>query len=231
MAIDSVRSGVYEILNTVNSKSYIGSAVNIEKRWCQHKSMLLASCHNNCHLQSAWNKYKEEAFEFGILSRVPREELIAEEQYWMDLHCSYNPNFGYNKAPKAGNTLGVKHTDEARAKISAARMGGTHTGEARNKISVGQMGNQYALGHIVSAEVRAKISAAQMGRTLTEETRNKISAAKMGKILTAESRAKISASLMGNQRSLGIKHTDETRAKLSAASTCYWAAKKNVGII
>ena len=38
---------------------------------------------------------------------------------------------------------------------------------------------------------------------------------------TAEYRAKQSAKLLGNKNSLGFKHTDETRAKVSAASTTH----------
>jgi predicted GIY-YIG superfamily endonuclease len=49
-------SGVYEIKNTLNNKRYIGSSVNIQKRWYAHKRMLNLNTHPNKHLQAAWNK-------------------------------------------------------------------------------------------------------------------------------------------------------------------------------
>lgn len=55
-------SGVYEIRNTLNNKRYIGSSINIYRRWRDHKRMLNLSVHPNKHLQSAWNKYGEKHF-------------------------------------------------------------------------------------------------------------------------------------------------------------------------
>lgn len=60
-------SGVYEIRNALNNKRYIGSSINIYRRWRDHKRMLNLSVHPNKHLQSAWNKYGEKHFVFKIL--------------------------------------------------------------------------------------------------------------------------------------------------------------------
>ena len=35
-----MNTGIYIILNNKNCKKYIGSAVNIEKRWREHKNVL-----------------------------------------------------------------------------------------------------------------------------------------------------------------------------------------------
>jgi hypothetical protein len=61
-------------------------------------------------------------------------------------------------------------------------------------------------------EHRAAIAAAMRGHKVSEETRAKIS-------------AKVSASLQGNQRRLGIPHTEETKARMRAAQ----AAAENTG--
>ena len=71
-------------------------------------------------------------------------------------------------------TLGLKHSDEARIKISTAHKGKT-----------------------VSAETRAKVSAARKGSTVSDEARAKMSTAHTGKILSAETRAKMSAAKTG----------------------------------
>lgn len=46
-------AGIYQIRNIVNGKVYIGSAVNIERRWGMHKNRLKAGQHRNIHLQRA----------------------------------------------------------------------------------------------------------------------------------------------------------------------------------
>ncbi len=51
---------VYTIKNVINNKIYIGSAVNIKKRWHEHRNLLNNNNNNKHHspiLQNAWNKY------------------------------------------------------------------------------------------------------------------------------------------------------------------------------
>ena len=54
-----IQSGIYQILNTVNGKFYIGSAVDFTLRWAQHKWEFKNNRHSNTHLQRAYNKYGE----------------------------------------------------------------------------------------------------------------------------------------------------------------------------
>ena len=62
--------GVYKILNTVDNKFYIGSSINIQKRFKGHTSALNKGIHNNQYLQRAWNKYGESSFAFIVLEEV-----------------------------------------------------------------------------------------------------------------------------------------------------------------
>lgn len=55
------KSGIYRIVNLANDKFYIGSAVNLERRWYMHRNRLNAGKHRNAHLQAAWSKYGEAA--------------------------------------------------------------------------------------------------------------------------------------------------------------------------
>lgn len=52
-------SGIYGIFNLVNGKVYIGSAINLKKRFSDHKGRLQKQKHRNGYLQNAWNKYRE----------------------------------------------------------------------------------------------------------------------------------------------------------------------------
>lgn len=105
-------SGVYEIRNTLNNKRYIGSSINIYRRWRDHKRMLNLSVHPNKHLQSAWNKYGEKHFVFKILETCEpiKDTILFLEQKYLDLKPEYN------NSPTAGSNLGWKPTEEFRAK-------------------------------------------------------------------------------------------------------------------
>lgn len=104
--------GVYEIVNTVNGKRYVGSSKNIEKREKEHFNDLRRGKHHAIALQRAWDKYGEESFTFRIIEECLVSDLIDREQSQLDI------GFQYNSSPTAGNCLGVKHTDETRAKVS-----------------------------------------------------------------------------------------------------------------
>jgi group I intron endonuclease len=112
--------GVYRITNVVTGKSYIGSSVDVENRFSEHKRTLKNESHRNIYLQRAWCKYGEDAFRFEILEEVLKEEfLLPREQAWIDkLMCYQNEN-GYNICKIAGRTTGYKHTEESRKLISA----------------------------------------------------------------------------------------------------------------
>lgn len=105
---------IYGILNKVNGKQYIGSAVDFYRRRCEHLSYLRGNKHHSTYLQRAWNKYGEVNFIFIILEKVEnKEDLISREQWWMDTR---KPE--YNIAKKAGSQLGFKHSQETRDKLS-----------------------------------------------------------------------------------------------------------------
>ena len=113
------RSGIYKITNKQNGKIYIGSAYNLPNRISTHKSRLKKNKHRNKHLQSAFNLYGEEAFEFEVLEFVQNRELILErEQFYLDFYVAYDREVGYNIAKVAGNTAGVIPSLETRRKMS-----------------------------------------------------------------------------------------------------------------
>lgn len=141
-------SGIYEIVNLVNGKRYVGSALNFRQRWHGHRHRLRNDKHHSAHLQSAWRKYGEEAFTFRILERCEREVLLAREQFHIDQGCDYN------KSPTAGSPLGVKHTDETRERMSRSRRG-----QPKSEQHVAEMAHG-AKRQWADPEVRAKMSAA-----------------------------------------------------------------------
>ena len=109
--------GIYQIRNLVNSKIYIGSAINLRKRLNTHLNKLKTNIHENEKLQRAFNKYGEQNFIFEIIEFVEdKTKLLEHEQYWMDRFQVVKN--GYNIQPVAGNSLGRIVKQETREKMS-----------------------------------------------------------------------------------------------------------------
>lgn len=159
--------GIYKIINVVNNKFYVGSAVDLKRRKTRHFSELRTGKHKNRHLQAAWVKYGEQAFVFVVVEELPDDaDLLAAENVWLKEHVGkdYCYNLGVDAtAPMTGMggelspTWGYKHTEEAKVIIAAASIGRKHTPEDIEKI------RQHLIGKPKSAEVRAKISATLLG--------------------------------------------------------------------
>lgn len=95
--------GVYKIKCITTGKIYIGSAVNIYDRCGQHQRKLRRGKHHNEHLQSAWDKYGAENFEFSVLEITARNNLLNSEQAWLNKTCAFDRQIGYNIFKYAGS--------------------------------------------------------------------------------------------------------------------------------
>ena len=156
-------SGIYRI-DLGNGYFYIGSSVNLKRRKVVHKTDLRSLRHSNQKMQNCWNKYG--IFEFVVLEECEKSDLLLREQQLIDKHFSDPKNV--NLAPTAGSPLGVIHSADSCANMSAA---------AQNR----------------SNEHRAKISAAQIGRFCSAQTKNKMSASHKGIPMSDKTRANMSA--------------------------------------
>jgi group I intron endonuclease len=147
--------GIYKILNLLNGKFYIGSSVDIHNRLMHHRKRLRGGYHSNQHLQRAYNKYKEENFEFIILEVIAdKNNLLDREQYWIDVTKCYEEEIGYNLvksalAPMFGKVFTVEH----RENISKNRKGKT---SGVNHHMYGKQGHMTGKKH--SDEAKGKIS-------------------------------------------------------------------------
>ncbi len=90
--------GIYKIENSIDGKIYIGSSVNIESRQYKHFWMLKRGCHDNQHLQNAFNKFKEKSFNFQIIEQCNETKLIERENFHIATLKSNTSEFGYNLA-------------------------------------------------------------------------------------------------------------------------------------
>lgn len=141
-----MKSGIYKILNKINGKFYIGSASYLNNRKSNHKRDLVANKHKNSHLQSAFNKYGIDAFEFIVIEYCDKRLLLEREQYWLDITQCYNREIGYNILKVANSRIGVKHTEETKAKFKKAW-------QSENRK---QLDREQKLGKKLSAEGKLK---------------------------------------------------------------------------
>ena len=156
-----MKAGVYLISNNVNGKCYVGSSIHLEQRRKEHFSRLANNKHANRHLQNSYNKYGREVFDFEILEEVEindniKQTLLNREQFWID-----NLKPQYNILLVAGSTLGYRHTEDTKLKISKSTRGRKKSKEHAQHIREGQRGRK------LSDEHKKKLSEAAKKRTKT----------------------------------------------------------------
>ena len=176
---DYPHSGVYCLFNLYNDKYYIGSSINISKRVWEHFNTLTKQTHHNRHLQRAYNKYPNYFIGFVLEDVLRAEDLLTKEQYWIDRLDATNHSVAYNICPIAGSSLGVKHSEETRKKLSNLKKGENH----------------YNYGKHLPESTRSKISDWHKGKVVSEATKEKLSAVNTGKRLSEATKSKISESL------------------------------------
>lgn len=117
-------SGIYTITNKITGKMYIGESLDIYRRWHdEHIPQLRKNRHYNKELQSDFNKYGEENFQFEILERYSGDDPISTKARILILESYFITQFmkagislyntentmveilNGNKIPDAGNTL------------------------------------------------------------------------------------------------------------------------------
>jgi hypothetical protein len=95
---------IYQILNIINRKVYIGETTRGEQRWKRHLRDLKADRHKNPTLQQDFNEHGEEAFVWSIIKQLPKDKemLILEEAKEIQRRID-DGNDLYNKIiPKEG---------------------------------------------------------------------------------------------------------------------------------
>jgi group I intron endonuclease len=149
--------GIYKIVNNKTDKFYIGSSIDIEKRWKTHINDLNKNKHHCIPLQRAWNKYGINSFSFEIIERCYKSNIINRENFYLKkLKPEYNiakhalapmtgrkhSNKTKNKMKKCKRPSGKDHylyrtvwTKELRAKLIKARTGLKRSKSFKNKQS------------------------------------------------------------------------------------------------
>ena len=180
-----INTGIYQITFCGSDKKYIGSAIDLRKRHNYHLCLLKNNKHPNLHLQNAFNKYGECAYQFNILLYCDSENLILYEQTVID---SLIPERLYNICLQANSSLGLKWIWSSKEKAGKHWIGRKHTPETRTKISVANTGTHRSL------ETRIIMGLWQVGKKQSEETKYKMRMANLGKKASKETKLNMSIS-------------------------------------
>ncbi len=219
---------IYKIVNVINGKKYVGSALVIRQRWRDHVKSLNENKHHSRYLQRAWNKYGEENFTFSIIEHCDRDIMLAREQYWIDKLEAFGKN-GYNMCPVAGSALGVKRSEENKRKNSETkkRLGQSvgernpmfgKCGELSPVFGKKQTPEQIAKRVAATALTKASKPKPVIDKKASSENVAKNTECNHRKSLTPEQRERISKSLTGR------KQSKEQLDKKSASGKLAWAS-------
>ena len=147
--------GVYEILNKINGKRYIGQSVNIKHRLSTHKSMLLRAVRSkdcNRHLYNAVQKYGIRNFSFNLVEECSIENLDERELHWITYFKTLNRRYGYNlRVDVLGRGVTHKETRELIRKNNLGNKNpnyGNKWSEEKKKYMSELKKRQYATGEV-----------------------------------------------------------------------------------
>jgi group I intron endonuclease len=90
--------GVYRIINTVTGDTYIGSSIDIHKRWVAHRSPSTWILHSKNKMYQDFQDIGLNKFTFEIIYQCCRPILRKMEQLAMELYKpSYNWMWSYGR--------------------------------------------------------------------------------------------------------------------------------------
>ncbi|MBM3801689.1 MAG: GIY-YIG nuclease family protein [Acidimicrobiia bacterium] len=100
--------GIYRIRNLINSKVFVGSALNLPGILTSNRVQLKSGNHPNRKLQAEWNEFGSESFVFEVLDELTaaqgaghdyRADLGFLEELWLEKLQPYDHR-GYNEERK-----------------------------------------------------------------------------------------------------------------------------------
>ncbi len=161
-----MKSGIYQILCIPTGKRYIGSSVNIKRRWSVHVNRLNNSKHHSVHLQRAWDKYGQTEFRFEIIEYIDLDYLVEREQFYLDTEQPFGKR-GFNISPIAGSTLGAKRSLKAVEKMAARFRGKKLSENHRKKLSEASKGRRHSDETKALLRQQKLLNNPQSGRPMT----------------------------------------------------------------
>lgn len=98
---------IYKITNNLNNKVYIGSSIDVERRWRQHKEASIneKDHHYNYPLMVAFREFGIANFTFEVVDTLPDyQAMIQTEHNWIIKENCVVPN-GYNQTDNTNSPM------------------------------------------------------------------------------------------------------------------------------
>jgi len=215
---------IYKATNKINGKAYVGQTVkSLRIRISEHIHDALNN-KDNVYFHNAIRRYGKENFIWEIIAECSSLKELNKTE--IEMIKKYNTfENGYNLTRGGEGSVGFKHTQKAKEKISKSKRGKNHpnygkhhTEETKRRIGNGNRGKVGFKGE----------DNPMYGKHHSEETKRKISELRKNKKLSDETRRKISEALKGEKNHMygkygkdspcfGKKRSEETRQKISLA--------------
>jgi GIY-YIG catalytic domain len=128
------KTGIYRWTNIITGDSYIGSAIDLSKRFNDYLNIAFLNKElkkGRSIIYSSLLKYGYFNFKLDILEYCQPIDLIKREQYYFD---SLNPK--YNILKVAGSSFGFKHSEVTKEILKEKSTGRLHSKTTLNKISI-----------------------------------------------------------------------------------------------
>lgn len=152
-------SGIYIIKNKCNGKVYVGQTKQrFAKRFLLHRWKLRNGTHDNKHLQRAFNKYGEDAFEFKIVKILVGDNNLFNEEEMRFIREYRLQGKCYNQTDGGDGAKGIKLSEvnirklaELNRKLNAGKK---VSGETKKRMS--EAHKQWHQEHPMSEEQKVK---------------------------------------------------------------------------
>lgn len=185
---------VYCITNKINGKRYVGQHAgdNLNSYWDRTVWLAEKGYQGKRLLYRAIRKYGSDSFDIKPLVIVDTKwEMDLYEIGIIDAWDLTNPTNGYNITAGGGGSLGVKMSEETRAKMSESRTGLVMPESHRRKLSERSKGNKYSLGKKMTKENFVKLMQVHIGAKRSDEARQRMADAHIGNKASEETKAKM----------------------------------------
>lgn len=213
---------IYQILNKINGKFYIGlTNGKISRPKGRHKFL---SKTKQSYFYNSIRKYGWENFDIKIIdSDATSYDHLKELEIWYIEHLKPH----YNITEGGDGVVGLKHTKETIKKMTQHNIGKKLSQEHIEIMRQANLGNKYNLGRKQPEEQKNKTSKFFTNRKQSEEHKEKKNKANRGQKRTPEQIENISKAHIGQKAwNKGVPITEDRKRKMLESRRKFFENKR-----